>query len=67
MNFSNGNPEEDMSMEDILSSIRKYVTEESEKKEAIDYIKSQLLVVNKHPFFSYFAITNTTPLSQNEF
>ena len=33
MNFSNGNPEEDMSMEDILSSIRKYVTEESGKKE----------------------------------
>ena len=32
MNFSNGNPEEDMSMEDILSSIRKYVSEESEKR-----------------------------------
>ncbi len=31
MNFSNGNTEEDMSMEDILSSIRKYVSEESDK------------------------------------
>lgn len=30
-----------------------------DKTLAIDYIKSQLLVVNKHPFFSYFAITNT--------
>lgn len=33
MNFSNINPEEEMSMEDILSSIRKYVSEEDEKKE----------------------------------
>ena len=32
MNFSSRNPEEDMSMEDILSSIRKYVSEESERK-----------------------------------
>lgn len=34
MNFSNINPEEEMSMEDILSSIRKYVSEEDEKKES---------------------------------
>ncbi len=33
MNFSNI-PEEEMSMEDILSSIRKYVSEEDEKKNA---------------------------------
>ncbi len=32
MNFSN-TPEEEMSMEDILSSIRKYVSEEDERKE----------------------------------
>ncbi|MDO4975478.1 MAG: DUF2497 domain-containing protein [Alphaproteobacteria bacterium] len=34
MNFSNTPSEEEMSMEDILSSIRKYVSEEDEKKNA---------------------------------
>ncbi len=32
MNFSNSPSEEEMSMEDILSSIRKYVSEEDEKR-----------------------------------
>ncbi|MBQ7524440.1 MAG: DUF2497 domain-containing protein [Alphaproteobacteria bacterium] len=33
MNFQDSNPNDEMSMEDILSSIRKYVSEEGDKKE----------------------------------
>lgn len=30
-----------------------------DKTRAIDFIKTQILAVNKHPFFSYYAIPNT--------
>jgi cell pole-organizing protein PopZ len=67
MNFSNINPDEEMSMEDILSSIRKYVSEEDEKRESTlsnpekDYREEQVIKLQEEN-----VISNHEPVRKTE-